>query len=501
MDDSLELFNNIVDADKKRRTLNSVQNLLLWDQETYLPEAGNEFRAEQVELLAAMAHERLTSKPFRTALSKLIDLESGTFTKEDLTEEQKSALVAWRRDLTLASTLPNSFVQSFAALTSKAFNAWVAAKSENDFTLFVPPLQEIVDACKKRAEYYGYTNHPYDALVDEFEPGMTTKTLQTIFSDLKPFLIDLVKKCSDTNSEYPFIHKTYPKEGQMEICTLLLDTIGIDKKRSRLDHAHHPFCMTVHPTDLRLTTHSDLSNFYNNISATLHEGGHGLYELGLPIEKFGTPLCEAVSLGIHESQSRFWECYIGLSRPFSTFLHGQLSKRFPEQLQGISSEEMYKGLTQVFPSFIRIKSDEVTYCLHIILRFEIEIALLEGSLSVADIPDAWNEKMEQYLGIYPENFAEGCLQDVHWSHGIFGYFPTYALGNIYASSIFHSFTATYPDWELKVASGDMHFIRDYLTEKIHKFGRQFPPETLIKNATGSGLTLEHYKSYLSNKYS
>jgi len=501
MQSSQELFKKIIETDKNRRVLSSVQNLLSWDQETYLPEAATEFRAEQVELLASMAHEKLTSKTFEHALGHLIDIKTGSIQKEDLTDEQKAALREWRRDFLRASTLPNSFVKEHASLTSKAFTAWVSAKKENDFSIFAPFLQSIVDASKKRAEYYGYKNHPYDALVDEYEPGMTTEKLKKVFSELKPFLIDLVKKCGSAENEFPFLHKTFPKDGQMDICATLMERMGIDPRRSRLDHAHHPFCMPVHPNDLRLTTHSDLSNFFNNIGATLHEGGHGLYELGLPVEKFGTPLCEAVSLGVHESQSRFWECFIGLSRPFITYLHSLLSTPFKEQLEGVTVDEMYSGLTQVTPSFIRIKSDEVTYCLHVILRFELEVALVEGTINVDDVPDAWNEKMQEYLGIYPSNFSEGCLQDVHWSHGIFGYFPTYALGNIYAGALFESFAQAHPDWKLKVEKGEMQFIRDYLTEKVHKFGRQYLPEELLKQATGQGLSLKPYKKYLQKKFS
>ncbi len=500
MQETQTLYEAIKKADEERHVLLSVQNLLMWDQETYIPPAATSFRAKQVELLAKMAHDHLVCPEFRTLLEKLIDFSTGSFTRDDLSDEQKAALQMWRRDVALATKLPTEFVSQFASLTSQAHTAWVEAKQTRTFSTFAPLLEKIVDACKKKADLIGYEAHPYDALIDEFEMGMTHKKLSSLFSELKPALIELIQKAKRKKDPPSFLYASYDEGKQLTFCKELLEKMGIDSSRSRLDQAHHPFCMPVHPNDMRMTTHTDLSHFFNNISATLHEGGHCLYELGLPVDEYGTPLCESASLGIHESQSRFWECYIGLSKPFISYLHKEIQTRFPSELEGVDEETFYDGLTSVNPSLIRIFADEATYCLHVILRFEIESALIEGSLAVEDVPEAWDTKMQEYFGITPDSVSEGCLQDIHWAHGGFGYFPTYALGNLYAAALFEQFTTDHPDWAERVRQGDMHFIRDFLIQKVHMHGRQFSPEELIKRATGKALSIEPYMRYLEAKY-
>lgn len=490
----------VIEVDRPRRVLVSINNLLAWDLETQLPEKGSEFRSEQVAFLSALAHEKLTSQELQEALAPFVNFETGHIVDTSLSEKEQAAVHLWYRDITRAKKLPLEFVEQSAKTTSQAFTAWASAKENNDFSLYAPHLKKIVDNCVEKAAYYGFKEHPYDALVDEFEPGMTKAKLEEIFGKLKPLLKE---KIAAIRSELPkdsFMHASYDHTKQLFFAKDLLEAMGIDFSRARLDQAEHPFCLTVHTTDLRMTTHSDLTHFFNNISAVMHEGGHGLYEQGLPEEEFGSPLCDSISLGIHESQSRFWECMIGLSKPFSTYLHKELSARFPEVLSSVSANDMYTTLTNVHPGFIRIFSDEVCYCLHVILRFEIEVALIEGSLQVEDIPRVWNEKMEEYLGITPTTDAEGCLQDVHWSHGIMGYFPTYALGNIYAGQLFRAFKNEHPQWEDDVANGKLVFIRDYLKEKVHKYGRMYDPQVMIEKATGKPFSSDDYIAYLDEKY-
>ena len=493
-------LNRVIEIDKPRRILLSIGNLLGWDLETQLPEKGSDFRSEQVALLSSLAHEKLTGKPLEEALEPFIEFETEAIKVSSLSEKEKASLKLWVKDIKRARKLPQEFVEQTAKTTSRAFTGWAEAKTKNDFSIYAPHLKSIVDNCRKKAEYYGYTDHPYDALVDEFEPEMTKAKLSEIFDNLKPFLKDKIQAIRSEEPDAPFVNKEYSKEKQLAFAHSLLEKMGIDFTTARLDQAEHPFCLTVHTTDLRMTTHSDLSHFFNNISAVMHEGGHGLYEQGLPHDEFGTPLCDSISLGIHESQSRFWECVIGLSKPFSTFLHKELTTIFPKELSGTSQEEMYAQLTKVNPGFIRIFSDEVCYCLHVILRFEIEVALLEGKMEVEEIPGIWNQKMEEYLGITPTSDAVGCLQDVHWSHGIMGYFPTYALGNIYAGQLFQTFRQENPSWETDVASGKLVFIRDWLKEKIHKYGRQYSPQEMIEKATGKPISSDDYINYLNEKY-
>ena len=472
-----------------------------WDQETHLPPKGAEHRADQIELLSEIIHKKKTSSTFKRNLAELIDLETGKILCNDLEQRQIAALQAWRKDYNQATKLPSSFVQKGAKLMSQSAPVWIKAKSKDDYSLMLPFFEKLFSHARQTAEYYGYQNHPYDALVDLYEPGMTTEKLNELFSELKPFLIRLTKKKSQKKvTPAPFFSASYDERKQMDFCHFLLQTIGIDFEKGRLDHTEHPFCISAHPYDLRLTTQSDLTSFFNNISAVMHEGGHGLYEQGLPAEDYGTPLAEAVSIGVHESQSRFWEVFIGNSKPFCHFLLNELHHRFPEELQGISVEQLYESLNHVQPSLIRIYADEVTYVLHVILRYEIERDIIEGSLPLKDLPQVWNQKMHEYLGISPPNNRQGCLQDVHWSHGLIGYFPTYALGNVYAGQLMNAFAKAHPDWESKVKHGHMHFIRDFMHEKIHRFGREYLPQQLIESATGHRVSAKDYQDYLLHKF-
>jgi carboxypeptidase Taq len=285
----------------------------------------------------------------------------------------------------------------------------------------------------------------------------------------------------------------------MRFAHLLLKSMGFAPESARLDQTMHPFCSGT-PFDTRMTTHVHHENPMSNFFAVLHEGGHGLYCQGLPVEQFGSPLCESASLGIDESQSRFWETLIGHSRPFWRYFLPLLEEQFAEQLGGIDLDSFYRAINIVKPSYIRIHADEVTYSLHVIIRFEIEKSLIEGTMKVKDLPEVWGEKMREYLGIVPRSDAEGCLQDIHWSMGAMGYFPTYTLGNIYAAQLFSTFAKDHPDWEEKVGSGELHFIRQWMQEKIHRWGRRYTPTELIRHATGSGLSELPYIAYLEKKF-
>ncbi len=331
---------------------------------------------------------------------------------------------------------------------------------------------------------------------------MTTARVGTIFSSLQKELKQLLNKirgCRQVDDR--FLHTTVDEAKQMEIVHSLLSKLPMDMGYTRIDLSAHPFSLALHPHDSRITTRVLPKAFMSNIFSVLHEAGHSFYEMGLPLETWGSPLSEPVSLSIHESQSRWWECLIGRSRPFWEFYYPSLQKALPSQLKKVSLDRFYRSINRVSPSLIRVEADEVTYCLHVILRFEIEKELIKGSLQVTDLPDAWNEKMKDTLGIVPPNNSQGCLQDIHWSLGDFGYFPTYALGNLFSAHFFASFAKEHSDWKEKIADGDLAFVRNWLKTNIHSRGRTYDAEELAKKVTGKPLSEAAYSSYLKKKYS
>jgi carboxypeptidase Taq len=498
---SKDSYEKLKEKGKQIHTLSSVAMLLEWDQETKMPEEGATFRAQQIEHLSSIVHAAKTSDDFKKALERLIDLKTGKILEDALDDRKKGALREFRRSFIQEAKLPNTFVKKMAKANSEGIYAWQKAKKESRFETFLPHLETIIDLNRKKADHLGFKDHPYDALVDLYEPEMNVSKLDALFGELKPFLSKLTEKLAEKKPiNNGFLSASFPIDEQMKFCKFVMGQMGVDPKRTRLDTSTHPFCLGLHPTDVRLTTHTSLTSFFTNISAVMHEGGHALYELGLPPEDYGTPLGEFCSMATHESQSRWWECFIGQGAPFSSFIFPKLQETFPSQLKGVTKDHFYEALNEVCPSFIRIFADEVTYILHIILRYEIEKDFIKGNLKAKDLPKVWNEKMKETLGIIPENDALGCLQDVHWSCGLIGYFPTYALGNLYAGALFETFQEAHPDWEKTIAEGDLSKALTFLREKIHRFGREHSPQTLIENATGKPLTSAPYISYLKKKY-
>lgn len=481
--------------------MESISYLLEWDQETYMPPAGASIRAEQLELMASLNHKEKTSGQFEKSLSRLIDLDTGKVRAKDLSPEQEAALREWRRDFLIATSLPNEFVKKFARLTAESMTVWAKARKKNAFNEFAPYLEKILDMARKKAEYIGYKDHPYDALLDTFEPDTSSKPIAELFSKVKKEIVLLLKKILNSKQvDDSCLHGKFSADKQLAFGKVLLKTMGYDLEKGRLDLSTHPFSMAIHPSDSRVTTRIHHSSLFDSLSAVLHEGGHSLYEMGLMPEYYGSPLCEAVSLGIHESQSRLWETRIGQSKAFWKYFLPELAKTFPK-LKEVSLNTFYKAINKVSPSFIRVESDEVTYSLHVILRFELEKRLIEGSLEVSGLPEAWNAGMEASLGIIPTTDTEGCLQDIHWSMGAFGYFPTYALGNLYASQFFFTLEKEFPDWEKRVAKGELLFVREWLREQIHRHGKTYRAAELVKKVTGKPLSPDPYLSYLKAKYS
>jgi carboxypeptidase Taq len=486
---------------REARLWKGISELLEWDQETYMPPESGELRAEQHKLVAGLLHRERTGSKFSEALNKLIDIKSGEIKAQDLSSAQQAALSKWRRDYIRETSLPVSFVEEFALLTSEAQLVWRKAKQANDFKLFEPYLEKVVHLCRKKADLLGYREHPYDALLDLYEPGMSTREVNDVFSLLQPAITSLVKQIAIAEDiDDAFLFGAFDHEQQIAFGKLLLDGLGYIPSRCRLDISTHPFSTSFNPFDHRITTRIHTQSLMSNISAIMHEAGHALYEMGLPAEHYGSPLGEAISLGMHESQSRWWETRIGQSYSFWQHYYPYLQLHFKSQLAGVSLETFYRAINKVKPSFIRVEADEVTYPLHVILRFDIEKALIEGKLAVKDLPEYWNAKMHVLLGIEPKTNSEGCLQDIHWSSGAFGYFPTYALGNLYAAQFFKTFANEHPDWETRVAAGDLLFVRNWLHRSVHMHGRQYDSRELLKKITNSSFSAEAYIAYLSAKY-
>ncbi len=501
MDQAHKDYEKLAELSRRGRTLTGISFLLDWDQETFMPQDGAAIRGDQQQIMAGIIHEERTGKNYVNALAKLVDLKNGKLKGKTLGERQKAAVREWHRDWKIENALPKKFVEEFAKLSSQSMDVWKNARKANSFQQFAPFLEKIVEMNRKKAEYIGYDEKPYDALLDLYEPGVTSKIITPLFEKLKKFLVDKVKKIkAQKEIDDSFLEGKWDADKQLAFGRKILEDMGYDFNKGRLDLSAHPFSSSIHPYDSRITTRLTNPSIISNVSTSLHEGGHSLYEMGLPVEDYGTPLSEAISYGIHESQSRWWETRIGLSKPFWEHYLPLLKKEFPA-FSKVNLETFYKAANKVEPSLIRVEADEVTYSLHVILRYEMEDALIHGKLKIRDVPEAWNEKMVKYLGVKPDSNANGCLQDVHWSMGAFGYFPSYTIGNLYAAQFFEAFAKQHPDWEKRVAKGDLVFIKEWLNNHIHKYGKQYSSQELLKKVTGKEFTVQPYLDYIESKYS
>jgi carboxypeptidase Taq len=488
---------------KPAAILSSALRLIEWDQETNMPALGTELKLQQNKLLHELIHKQMTSKKYVKLLSQFIDIETGAVVEKELRPEEAASIKQMRKDYLHTKKLNASFLKKFTEATTLSLDAWKEARKTNSFKTFYPHLEKIVSLTKKKADLLGYKDHPYDALLDIYEPETTVSLLDPLFSSLKSKIHPLLEKIeSRQNSSLQniFHGKMFPIENQKKLCTDVLFKMGLSPNNHHLSETAHPFCCALYPDDIRLTTHFNETNFLQAFLATIHEGGHGLYEAGLPKKHFGTPLAEAASHGIHESQSRIWETCIGHSRPFWNYYYPKIKELFPDALNNVSFEELYGHVNFVKPTLIRIFSDEVTYNLHIILRYEIEKGFLDGSFHLKDLPELWNSKMQTLFGITPKTDSEGCLQDIHWALGLIGYFPSYSLGNLYGAALFESLTKAFPDWDKKIAEGNFVFIKEFLNQHIHQYGRQYPPKLLVEKTTGTTFSTNPYINYLTNKY-
>ncbi|MDH5640972.1 MAG: carboxypeptidase M32 [Nitrospira sp.] len=485
--------------------INSAASVLSWDQETYMPTGGGQARAEQIAVLEGLAHQKMVSPDIEQLLSQWVDPATGEASEQpgDLWDEPSRSLLreTWR-DFSRAKKLPSDFVVTLSRECSLAQQVWTEAKSRSTFALFLPNLRTILALKREETQYLGYTESPYDALLDEYEPGATIATLKPVFAQLKARLVPLLKNITQSrvHIDDSFLRHSYDQARQLEFGRLVLTAMGYDFERGRLDLSAHPFTTSFHPTDVRVTTRVYEHELQSCLFSCIHEGGHGLYDQGLDQQYYGTPLGDSLSLGIHESQSRLWENCIGRSRAFWRFFYPILQQTFHDQLAHVNVEQFYAAINCVKPSFIRVEADELTYNLHIMLRLEIEQDLIEGKTHPEDLPAIWNHKMEEYLGIIPPTDAEGVLQDVHWSFGAFGYFPTYTLGNLYSVQFFEQAKLEIPHLEDEVAAGRLLALRRWLEQKIHRWGRMFTPDHLSRRITGSSIDPEPFLSYVEKKY-
>ena len=485
--------------------INSAASVLSWDQETYMPAGGGAARAEQIAVLQGIAHDKLVAPDVESLLSQWVDPLTGQIAEAAGTtwdEPSRSLLREIWRDFSHAKKLPSDFVVTLSRECSLAQQVWVEAKGQNNFAKFLPNLRTVLELKREEAQYLGYEDSPYNALLDAYEPGATIGGLQPVFAALKARLVPLLQRIRQSRVQIDdsILHHAYDQARQLEFGRLVLTAMGYDFERGRLDLSAHPFTTSFHPSDVRVTTRVHEHELQSCLFSCIHEGGHGLYDQGLDQQYFGTPLGDSVSLGIHESQSRLWENCVGRSRPFWHFFYPVLQQTFHDQLQGVTMEQFYAAINRVQPSLIRVEADELTYNLHIMLRFEIEQGLIEGKTQPEDLPTIWNQKMEEYLGIVPPTDAEGVLQDVHWSFGAFGYFPTYTLGNLYSVQFFEQAKRELPNVEDEIAAGQLMGLRRWLEQKIHRWGRMFTPAHLAERVTGSTIKPEPFLQYVEKKY-
>lgn len=484
---------------KTTALLESCSSVLGWDEQTYMPPGGAAHRANQLSLLAGMCHERATAPE----VGDLIAAVEGT----PLATAQDSPVAAnireARRDFDRATKLPRRLVEELSHTCTLSQQAWVTARKQSDFQQFRPWLEKIVALKREEAQAIGFgSGVPYDALLDAFEPGMTAADVTRLFTPLRDELVKLIAAIRDSgrHPKREIITRLYPAAAQKEFSIAAARQIGFNFDEGRLDTAAHPFCSGFGPGDTRLTTRYDEHHFPGAFFGTLHEAGHGIYDQGLDRDAYGLPTGAACSLGIHESQSRMWENFVGRSRPFWKHFYPKAQQAFPEALSGTRPEDFYWAINDVQPSFIRVEADEATYNLHILLRFDLERPLIAGDLQPADVPGVWNETFTKYFGITPPDDAHGCLQDIHWSGGMIGYFPTYALGNMYAAQFFACASRELADLPAAFSRGEFGPLKTWLNTNIHQHGRRYRAQRLVEIVTGETLSPLPLVKHLHQKF-
>lgn len=502
---SAAALQRLKEIDREYRLLSHASAVLHWDQETYMPEAAVQDRADQLSLLSGLMHDRISRPEIGEQLTSLgVAFEQDPVPRVPETFQgiERAFLRELARQYRRNSKIPRRVVTELTKQTAIGQRVWSEARKEADFSKFSAQLSVILDLVREVSSCLGFEDHPYDPLLDEYEPWMKTAEVGEVFAGLREGLKKLIDriKGSGKTVDTEFLNRSYEIEKQKAFGLRVLESLGYDFERGRLDESTHPFTTTLGSSDVRITTRYNSRFFPSAIFGTIHECGHGLYELGFDPIVRGTLLAEGASLGLHESQSRMMENMIGRSLAFWTCFYPELKTLFPDPLADVDLRCFYEGINRVAPSFIRVEADEVTYNLHILLRFELEKQLVSGDLAVEDLPAAWNVKMEELFGLRPPDDAKGVLQDIHWSGGMFGYFPTYSLGNLYAAQFFNTLKGDIPDWCKQVEEGHFQTILDWLKGNIHKHARVYSARELCTRVTGESLNPRYLLEYLEEKF-
>jgi carboxypeptidase Taq len=493
-----QAYAELIRRAREAAVLESVGGVLGWDESTYMPRRGSAYRGEQTAVVARLCHEMRTAG----AVGQLLAEVEASGLVRDPGGDAAVNVRELRRAYDRAVKLPPGLVEELARVTTQAQQVWRDARKASDFAAFRPWLEHIVRLVRAKAQALGHAEVPYDALLDEYEPGARSAEIADVFAALRAELVPLVAAVADSGKRphRDILEREYPVERQRLFAESAAAAVGFDFEAGRLDESAHPFCSGIGPGDCRITTRYNARHFNEAFFGTLHEAGHALYEQGLPAEHHGTPLGSYASLGIHESQSRLWENQVGRGRPFWEHFFPRARQTFPAALRDVALDDWLFAVNEVRPSFIRVEADEATYNLHVLLRFELEQALLRGDLAVADVPGAWNEKFEGLFGLVPPGDAQGCLQDVHWSFGGLGYFPTYTLGNLYAAQFMARARADLPGLDDDFRRGEFGRLKGWLNEKVHAAGMRYRAGELCLHVTGRPLSHRPLVEYLRGKY-
>lgn len=488
-------YNQFIKLVRELNTARSIGALLEWDQETHMPARAAASRGEQSSLIAGLAHQKLTSDELGGLLDELED--------EDFGDDYVAAINVreTRREYDRAVKLPTSLVREIASCSAAAKAAWAEARGESNFSRFAPHLQRTLELKRQVADAVGWTTEPYDALMDEYEPGARAAEIQQVFDAVKAELVPLVAAIKEAprQPDKSIRERHCPRAAQEAFNREIVEALGFDFGGGRIDVSTHPFCSEMSCCDVRITTRYDEHYVPMSLFGVMHETGHALYEQGIDKSHVYTPMGQAVSLGVHESQSRMWENQVGRGRAFWKHFFPRFQQVFPT-MADVSLDDWCFVINAVEPSLIRVEADEVTYGLHIMLRFDLERRMIRDEIAVSDVPEAWNAGMRELLGITPPDDARGCLQDIHWGMGIFGYFPTYALGNLYAAQFFEAARAGLPELDDQIGRGELSPLREWLCDNVHRHGRRYPASELVEVVTGRALSHQPFIDYLHAKY-
>jgi carboxypeptidase Taq len=477
--------------------LRHAADLLEWDERVCMPDGGATTHGEMLATLRRIAHEKFTSPEVGDAI-QAARTEAGRLA-DDGAAQRLVAVTA--RDYEKATKVPASFVAEYAQAVSAGQQAWGQARANSDFPAFKPFLEKIVALKRRYITFFPGAEHPYDVLLDDFEPSMTTADVKAVFDALRPRQVELIRAIGATPGvDDSFLRASYPEGDMLSFAVDVVTAFGFDWTRGRQDKSLHPFATAIGADDVRITTRWTEGMPFGTLFGTMHETGHALYEQGVNPAHHRTALEGGASLGVHESQSRLWENLIGRSLPFWECFYPRLQARFPSQLGTVRLDQFYRGINKVQPSLIRVEADEATYNLHVMLRVELEIALIDGSIAVADLPERWNAGMREYLGLTPPDAARGVLQDIHWSAGLFGYFATYTLGNLIAAQLWQRFKDIHPARDEEIRRGEFASLLQWLRSELHQHGRAYRPQELVQRITGSRIDPEPYLQYLEQKY-